>query len=108
MRRAQHVQHQCGLVVHERSEDPRLIVNLAEPVSQIDRPLVGVAEAPASQLRQDVLERLVAVLPLHVECGEVLGQPFAQPLLVIILPPDSLAPPLVCELVREEKGRMNR
>ena len=42
---------------------------------------------------------------LRVEGGEVLREAFAQPLFVIVLPPDSLPPPLVRELVREIERR---
>ena len=40
---------------------------------------------------------------LRVERREVLREAFAEPLLVVVLPADRLAPPLVRQLVREEE-----
>ena len=46
---------------------------------------------------------LLAALLFGVERGEVLREAFAQPLLVIVLPADGLAEPLMREFVRDEK-----
>ena len=46
---------------------------------------------------------VVAALLLRVERGEVLREPLAEPLLVVVAPADRLAPPLVRELVGEEE-----
>ena len=43
---------------------------------------------------------------LRVQRGEVLGEALAQPLLVIVAPPDTVAPPLVSHLVRQEELRV--
>ena len=45
---------------------------------------------------------------LRVERGEVLREPLADPLLVVVLPADRLSPPLMSELVREKKFRHAR
>ena len=39
----------------------------------------------------------------RIERGEVLGDAFAEPLLVVVLPADGLPPPLMGELVRDEE-----
>ena len=48
-------------------------------------------------------ERLVTVVMLRVQRGEVLRESFAQPLLVIVAPADRLSPPLMRELMRQEE-----
>ena len=50
-------------------------------------------------------EHVVAALMLRVERGEILREPLADPLLVVVPPADRLAPPLMRELVREEELR---
>ena len=43
----------------------------------------------------------------RVKRREILRESLAQPLLVIVLPADSLAPPLVRDLVREKEQRID-
>src|SRR6185503_21158719 len=57
-----------------------------------------------SHLPKDARETAFTIL-LGVEHGEVLREGLAQPLLVIVLPTDRLAPPLMRQFVRKEKGR---
>src|SRR5260370_21058634 len=66
---------------------------------------IGVVHAPLPQLTQHGREHLVAPLLLRIERSEVLREPFAQPLFVVIAPADRLPPPLVRDLVREEEIR---
>ena len=101
----QHVQHHRALVVDERAEDPAVRLDVAEAIAEIDRALRRHVDGPSPHLPQHGRERLGAALALGVERGEVLREALAEPLLVIVLPADRLAPPLVRELVREEERR---
>ena len=78
---------------------------MAEAVAQIDGPLVGVSQRPSPHPLDDVLEDVGPLVVLRVEGREVLRQPLAQPLLVVVLPADRLSPPLMRDLVSEEEGR---
>ena len=99
----QHVQHRRALVVDQRAEDAAVALDVAEPIAEIDRALIGILHRPAAELAQHVAERVLAAPLLRVERGEVLREAFAQPLLVIVLPAHRLAEPLMRELVREEE-----
>ena len=81
------------------------------------RSLVGLVDRPLPHLPHDAPEHRIDArgcgiaaachaAPLGVQRGEVLREPFAQPLLVIRAPADRLTPPLVGELVREEEVRI--
>ena len=99
----QHVQHRRALVVDQRAEHPAVALDVAEAIPEIDRALIGLIHRPAPELAQHVAEGLLAASLLGIERGEVLREAFAQPLLVIVLPADGLAPPLMRELVRDEE-----
>ena len=92
-----------ALVVDEGAEDAAVLLDVAEAVAEVDRALIRFRQRPAAELPQHVDERRVAARLLRVERGEVLREPFAEPLLVVVLPADRLAPPLVRELVGEEE-----
>ena len=103
---SQHVQDCRALVVHDRAEDTAVASDVTESIAEINRSLVGLLHAPSAELPQHVREGLFATLALSKERGKVLGEPFADPLLVIVSPSDCLAPPLVRELVRQEELRI--
>src|SRR5205085_1968006 len=86
-------------VEDEVAEHASIAPHLSKPVAERDRSLIAHVERPAAELTQHLLKRLVAAPLLRVERREVLSEPFAQPLLVIVLPADRLAPPLVRHLV---------
>ena len=94
-----------ALVVDERAEDAAVALDVAEPVAEIDRALIRLVHRPAAELAQHVAERLLAAPLPGVERGEVLREALAEPLLVVVLPADRLAPPLVRELVRDVELR---
>src|SRR5206468_5701051 len=99
----QHVEYGGALVVDERAEHAALAADVAEPVAEIDRTLLGLIHAPPAHLPQHRREHVVSALALRVHRGEVLREAFAQPLLVIVPPADRLSPPLMRELVRDEE-----
>ena len=82
-----------------------LSLNQAEAIAKIDWPLVRLGDAPAAELAKHRSRRGIAVGALRVQRGEILREPLADPLLVVVLPADRLSPPLVRELVREEELR---
>ena len=100
---AQHVQHQRALVVDQRPIDAQVALDVAEPVAEMHRPLVGFRERPAPELPQHVQEHAVAPRLLRPERREVLREALAEPLLVVVLPADGLSPPLVRQLVGDEE-----
>ena len=97
------MQHRRALVVDDRAEDARLALDVAEPVAEVHRALIRFRDRPAPELPQHVDEDTIASRLLRVQRGEVLREAFTDPLLVIVLPADRLAPPLVRELVGEEE-----
>ncbi len=60
---------------------------------------------PAAELAHDLPEGLFTASLLRVQRGEVLSEALAQPLLVIILPTNGLAPPLMREFVGDKELR---
>src|SRR4029450_1955834 len=71
----------------------------------MNRALSRVGQRPPPELPQHVEEDAIAAGALRIERGEVLREAFANPLLVVVLPADCLAPPLVSQFVREEELR---
>ena len=53
----QHVQHRRALVVDERAEDAAVALDVAEPVAEIDRPLIRLVHRPAPHLPQHARRR---------------------------------------------------
>ena len=92
-----------GLVVDHGAKDAAVAADVAEPVAEVDRALIGLLHPPAPELAEHARERVVAAPPLRVQRREVLREPLAQPLLVIVAPADRLAPPLVRDLVGDEE-----
>src|SRR5437764_515561 len=90
------------LVVHVRAEDAAFAADVAETVAEVHGALGRIVHRPLPHVFQDRRERVVALLVLRVERGEVLREALAQPLLVIVAPANSLAPPLVRHLMRDE------
>src|SRR6266545_6996784 len=103
---AEHVQDHRPLVVDERAERASLAADVAEAVPEIDGPLPGERDRPFAHLAKDGRELVGTTLAFGIQRGEVLRESFAEPLLVVIFPPDRLSPPLVCDLVRDEKRRI--
>ena len=99
----QHVQDGRAFVVDERAEHPDVALDEAEPIAQMHRALIRIAQRPAAELPQHVHEGAVAARLLRVERREVLREAFTQPLLVVVLPSDRLSPPLVRELVGQKE-----
>ena len=99
----QHMQYAGGLVVNERSEDTPISPYVTEPIPQIDGTLIRLVERPPPELPEHLHELLFTVAVLCVQRGEILRKPFAQPLLVVVLPADGLAPPLMCDLMSEKE-----
>jgi hypothetical protein len=96
------VQHHRAFVVDDGAKDTAVSPDVAEPVAEIHRTLLRLIHRPTPHLPQHVVEQHFAAIVGRVERGEILGEAFAQPLLVIVLPAHGLAPPLVRDLVREE------
>ena len=99
----QHVQRQRALVVDERAKYAAVVPNVAEAVAEIHRALIGSVERPARHLGDDGVEHRFLLDVFGVERRKVLREPFANPLLVIVLPSDGLAPPLVRRFMREKE-----
>ena len=95
------MQHGRALVVDERAEHAAVAFDVAETIAEIDRTLIRLIHRPAPELAQHVAERLLAAPFLRVERRKILREALAQPLLVIVLPADRLAPPLMRDLVRD-------
>src|SRR5580765_8271003 len=102
---AEHLQHRRALVVDERAEYAAIVSDVAEAIAQVDRSLIGFLQAPLAPLPEHLAEDLRSAPALGVQTGEKLREAFAEPLLVVVLPTDRLAPPLMRELVREEELR---
>ncbi len=105
----QHVQHDRGLVVDERAEDGPLAADVPEAIAQVDRALRRRVDTGAPHLPQHRRKHVRVERLLGVERREVLCEPLAQPLLVIVLPAYRLAPPLMRQFVREiELGKLSK
>src|SRR5581483_11189075 len=100
---AKHVEDGCGLVVDDGAEDPAVAADVTQAIAERNRPLIRLLHAPPPELAQEGREGLVAAAVARVERREVLREPLAQPLLVVVAPADGLPPPLVGDFVREEE-----
>src|SRR5688572_23084356 len=72
---------------------------------KIDRPLIGAPKRPACHLGDHLPEDPFLFHVLRVHRREVLGEPLADPLLVVVLPTDRLSPPLMRGLVSQKELR---
>src|SRR6478609_4770730 len=99
------MEHGGALVVHDGPEHARLVLDVTETVAQVHWTLIRIGKAPSAELPQHVGECFLSPGLLRVQRREVLREARAQPLLVIVLAADGLAPPLMRELVREKELR---
>jgi hypothetical protein len=100
-----HVHRERAFVVDKGAKRPRFVLDVTEPVPEINRPLIRSVERPSRHLSNNRIEHVFALQLFGVERREILREAFTQPLLVIILPADGLSPPLMRGLVRQEKFR---
>src|SRR5687767_10832186 len=102
----EHVQNDRGLVVDQSSEDPAVALHVAQPVSQMNRAMAGQVQRRLAHLLKEPTFGFRAAVVAGIERGEVLREALTEPLFVIVLPADRLAPPLMGRLMRQKKERM--
>ena len=100
---AQHVKRQRALVVNERAKHAAVVPNMTQPVAEIDRPLIRSIERPSRHVADDRVEHRLPLDVLGVQRREVLREPFADPLLVIVLPPYTPGPTIDARLRGRER-----
>ncbi len=97
------MENRCALVVDQRTVHTAVVLQMPEAIPKVDRALIGLGERPSTKLAQHVLERVLATGLLRIERREILGEAFAQPLLVVVLPAHCLPPPLVGQLMSHKE-----
>ena len=97
------MQHRRALVVDESAEDAAVALDVSQAIPEIDGPFLRLRHAQRRNWRMMLRKTSFAAALAAVERGEVLREPFTQPLLVKVLPAHGLAPPLMCDFVGQKK-----